>query len=170
MQRGELAAKAKQWAERASALMPPGQAHGTAWPLVIGIITFIAAYASYYIAGALLAISGVLACCAAGVTVALLVNPSIVEHDKMHEVWEAAEWVCNTLIFLLGGFIGGGHTYDNISVVNATLILVMYAFLLVTRGAMVGLMFPVVSKIGMKMTVPDAIFVTSAGLRGALGE
>jgi len=35
---------AGQTALRASALMPPGQAHGTAWPLVIGIITFIAAY------------------------------------------------------------------------------------------------------------------------------
>jgi NhaP-type Na+/H+ or K+/H+ antiporter len=131
---------------------------------------FAAAYGSYYIAGALLQISGVLACCAAGVTVALLVNPSIVEHERMHEVWHIAEWVCNTLIFLLGGFIGGQHTYRYISVINVVLIVVMYIFLTLTRAVMLGMLFPVVSRIGMRMSVPDAVFVTSAGLRGALGK
>jgi len=29
---------------RATGLMPPGQSHGTAWPLIIGVVTFIAAY------------------------------------------------------------------------------------------------------------------------------
>ena len=109
-----------------------------------------------------------LACCACGVTVAILVNPSIIEHEKMHETWESMEWVCNTLIFLLGGFIGGGHTYENFSAVNVSLLVVMYVFLMITRGIMVAVLFPLVSRIGMKMTVPDAVFVTSAGLRGAL--
>ena len=134
------------------------------------LFCFAAAYSSYYIAGAVLGISGVLACCAAGVTVALLVNPSIVEHAKMHEVWEMAEWVCNTLIFLLGGFVGGGHTYRNLSVVNVLLLLVMYVFLTLSRAVMLTVLFPLISRIGMRMTVPDAVFVTAAGLRGALGE
>lgn len=133
------------------------------------LFTFIAAYSSYYIAGSVLEISGVLACCAAGVTVALLVNPSIVEHEKMHDVWSIAEWVCNTLIFLLGGFIGGQHTYANFSAVNVTLLVVMYVFLTLTRALMLAVLFPLVSTTGMKMTIPDAIFVTAAGLRGALG-
>lgn len=134
------------------------------------LFCFAAAYGSYYIAGALLEISGVLACCTAGVTVALLVNPSIVEHERMHEVWHYAEWVCNTLIFLLGGFIGGQHTYNNISVVNVVLLLVMYVLLTVARALMLVVLFPVVSNIGMKMSIPDAVFVTAAGLRGALGN
>jgi NhaP-type Na+/H+ or K+/H+ antiporter len=131
---------------------------------------FIAAYGSYYIAGALLQVSGVLACCAAGVTVAVLVNPSIVEHERMHEVWHIAEWVCNTLIFLLGGFIGGKHTYANFSALNVLLLVVMYILLTLSRAAMLVLLYPVVSRVGMKMSVPDAVFVTSAGLRGALGK
>jgi hypothetical protein len=35
---------AAQTALRLTGMMPPGQSHGTAWPLVIGIVTFIAAY------------------------------------------------------------------------------------------------------------------------------
>jgi hypothetical protein len=29
---------------RATGLMPPGEAQGSTWPLVIGVVTFIAAY------------------------------------------------------------------------------------------------------------------------------
>lgn len=134
------------------------------------MFTFMAAYASFYIADALLGISGVLACCAAGVTVALLVNPSIVEHEKMRDAWHFAQWTCNTLIYLLGGFIGGQHTYANFSFLNVSLLVVMYFFLVVSRGVMVGVLYPVISNIGMKMTVSEAIFVAFAGLRGALGK
>jgi NhaP-type Na+/H+ or K+/H+ antiporter len=132
--------------------------------------TIIAAYSSYYIAGALLGISGVLACCTAGVTVAVLVNPSIIEHHKMHEVWELMEWVCNTLIFLLGGFIGGQHTYKNITIYHSFILVALFLLLIVSRAAMVGLLFPIISKVGMKLSVRDAVFVTAAGLRGALGK
>jgi len=133
-------------------------------------LTFVAAYASYYISQKLLGISGVLASCAAGVTVALLVNPSIVEHAQMHEVWSKAEWCCNTLVFLLGGFIGGDHTFDNFTVKNVALLLGMYILLMLARALMVATLYPVLSRVGMKMTVPEASFIVFAGLRGALGK
>lgn len=134
------------------------------------MFTFLAAYASFYIADVLLGASGVLACCAAGVTVALLVNPSIIEHEKMHEVWHMAQWTCNTLTYLLGGFIGGQHTYANFSFLNVSLLVVMYFFLVVTRAVMVAVLYPLISNIGMKMTFAEAVFVAFAGLRGALGK
>lgn len=133
-------------------------------------LTFVAAYVSYYVSQRLLGISGVLASCAAGVTMALLVNPSIMEHPQMHSVWERAEWACNTLVFLLGGFIGGDHTYANFSIENVALLIVMYVLLMIIRTLMMVSFFPVLSRIGMKMTFSEARFISFAGLRGALGE
>ena len=132
------------------------------------LATFACGYGSFYVAQALLGVSGVLACCAAGVTVSFLVNPAIVEHEKMHEVWSVVEWVCNTLIFLLGGFLGGEHFYRNVNVVNVCLLFVIYLFLIITRSSMMMMLFPAVSRIGMKLTSSESIFVVYAGLRGAL--
>ena len=133
-------------------------------------LTFVAAYVSYYVSQRLLGISGVLASCAAGVMMAVLVNPSIMEHPQMHSVWERAEWACNTLVFLLGGFIGGDHTYANFSSKNVALLVVMYVLLMLIRYLMMVTFFPVLSRIGMKMSFAEAKFISFAGLRGALGK
>jgi NhaP-type Na+/H+ or K+/H+ antiporter len=112
----------------------------------------------------------VLASCASGVTVAVLVNPSIVEHAKMREVWARAEWCCKTLVFLLGSFVGGDHTYANFSTLNVVLLVVMYFLLMVIRAVMVASLYPALSRLGMGLAPAEAVFVAFVGLRGALGN
>ncbi|KAJ1413587.1 Sodium/hydrogen exchanger family-domain-containing protein, partial [Ochromonadaceae sp. CCMP2298] len=114
-------------------------------------ITFVCAYASYFVAGSV-----------------FVVSPQIVQHHKMQEAWELMEWVCNTLIFLLGGFIGAEHTSANCTPANAALLVVMFVFVTLTRALMVAALFPAVSSIGMLLSRQEAAFVVYAGLRGAL--
>lgn len=131
-------------------------------------LSFVCAYVSFYVAEGLADVSGVLACCTAGVTLALFVNPQVLYHDRMHMIWHYAEWVCNTLIFLLGGLIGGDHAGNLATLNNIGYVVAMYALVQGTRMVMVGLFYPVVSRIGMKCSFNDALFMSFAGLRGAL--
>lgn len=132
------------------------------------IITFICGYASFYVAQGPCGVSGVLSCCTAGVTLALFVSPKILLHEKMHEIWSIVEWCCNTLIFLLGGLVGGAHSSGTVTIINICYLVMMYAFLVVTRMVMVWMLYPLLSTWGLKCSWNEAKFVAFSGLRGAL--
>lgn len=131
------------------------------------VITVCCAYLSYYTAQALCEISGVLACCAAGIMFAWLSPPLILEHETMHNVWGFVEWVANTLVFLLAGLIiGGSSTESHISKIDFLYTFVMYVALMLVRAGCMAVMFPAVSRIGLKCTPADAKFMVWGGLRG----
>eukprot|EP01034_Spumella_vulgaris_P022714 gene22714-28867_t len=132
------------------------------------IITLVCGYGSFYVAEGPCKVSGVLSCITAGVTLALFVTPKILMHEKMHEVWSVIEWICNTLIFLLGGLIGGSHSAGTVTVRSICYLLLMYVMLIGTRMIMVTVFFPAISTIGLKCSWTEAKFVGFAGLRGAL--
>eukprot|EP01035_Chromulina_nebulosa_P017394 gene17394-22943_t len=73
-------------------------------------ITLCSAYLIFFLAQYTLQISGVLACCGAGLMLAWLAPPIILSHESMHTVWSIVEWMGNTLIFLLAGLIIGHRT------------------------------------------------------------
>lgn len=132
------------------------------------LLSIVCAYASFYIAGSLSKVSGVLACATAGVTVSFIAPLVVLEDHTFHVVWEYAEWACNTLIFTLAGFIGGANTVSAITPSHIMYLFIMYILLLVTRGIMVFVMLPLLNRTGESSNYGEGVFMTYAGLRGAL--
>ena len=133
------------------------------------VITIVCAYVSFYTANYECEISGVLACCGAGLMFAWKAPPLILEHESMHHVWGIFEWIGNTLIFLLAGVIIGHKTLKNIALEDWGYLVILYIVLMLLRVLIVIILFPALSNVGLKCTKQDAAFMSWAGLRGALG-
>jgi len=132
-------------------------------------ITVTCAYLIFFTAQYVLKISGVLACCGAGIVLAWLAPPIILNQETMHHVWGMIEWTLNTLIFLLAGLIIGNRVINKVEAMDWFYVVVLYALLMVIRLAVIAMLFPWLSTIGHKCTMNEAIFMSWAGLRGALG-
>lgn len=132
-------------------------------------ITICCAYLCFFTAQYALKISGVLACCGAGAMLAWLAPPIILNHESMHNVWSMIEWSLNTLIFLLAGLIIGNRVINKVYVIDWLYLIVLYLVLMIIRFITIGLLYPSIAYIGHRCTVNEAIFMSWAGLRGALG-
>lgn len=133
------------------------------------LLTFIAAYLSYLIAAYFAQVSGVLSCCSAGLMIAFFAPIRILENEKYHLIWSNAEWACNTLIFLLAGFIGGLNVTYQATVSNVGFLVIMFVVITIIRGIMLFALLPITNRLGKQCTVEEMLFGTHAGLRGALG-
>lgn len=131
-------------------------------------ITICSAYLIFYVAQGTLEISGVLACCGAGLMLAWLAPPIILNHESLHNVWSIIEWFANTLIFLLSGLIIGHRTLQHVRSIDWLYVVMLYVILMVTRAFIVAILFPFLSSKTHKCTVNEAVFISWAGLRGAL--
>ena len=124
------------------------------------------AYLVFFTAQYVLEISGVLACCGAGVMLAWLAPPIILSHETMHNVWGMMEWVLNTLIFLMAGLIIGNRVLQDVAPMDWLYVVLLYIILMVVRAFTIALLYPWISTIGHKCTRNEAIFMSWAGLRG----
>ena len=133
-------------------------------------ITLLATYSSFFIAQwpTLIDGSGVLSCCSAGLVIAWMGSPKVINDHTMHEVWGKLEWVCNTLIFLLGGLVAGGKTFQDATLEQFLYAIILYVVLMLIRVVITVVSFPFISTIGLKCSRNDAIFMAFSGLRGAL--
>lgn len=132
-------------------------------------ITICCAYFVFFVAQYLLEVSGVLACCGAGAMLAWLANPIILNHESMHNVWGMIEWCLNTVIFLLAGLVIGYHVLQVVSAIDWLYLIILYVLLMLVRSVTLFLLFPFIKSIGHRCTINEAIFMSWAGLRGALG-
>jgi hypothetical protein len=131
--------------------------------------SFVCAYVAYYVAAALVGVSGVLSCCCAGFTLSIFAPVRVLQDEKFHQIWSYAEWACNTLIFLLAGIIGGGRSASVITPTKFGFLVLMFIALTITRGMMAFMMQPFLNMFGAeKITFNETLFITFAGLRGAL--
>jgi NhaP-type Na+/H+ or K+/H+ antiporter len=131
-------------------------------------MTICCAYLTFYIAQYTFGISGVLACCGAGAMIAWLGPPIILNHETMHNVWGMAEWALNTMIFLLSGLIIGHKVLSKVNPLDWFYMIFFYFFLNLFRALTIFLLYPFISKIGHRCTRQEAVFMSWAGLRGAL--
>jgi hypothetical protein len=79
------------------------------------------------------------------------------------------EWIANTLLFLLAGFIIGSDVFYNVNWTDYAYVVVFYVVLQFIRMLVVFALYPLLSRMGQKCNVSEAAFMTWAGLRGALG-
>eukprot|EP00602_Paraphysomonas_sp_CaronLab_P007782 CAMPEP_0185028336 /NCGR_PEP_ID=MMETSP1103-20130426/13971_1 /TAXON_ID=36769 /ORGANISM="Paraphysomonas bandaiensis, Strain Caron Lab Isolate" /LENGTH=781 /DNA_ID=CAMNT_0027562721 /DNA_START=210 /DNA_END=2555 /DNA_ORIENTATION=- len=132
-------------------------------------ITVCCAYLTFFVAQYECEVSGVLACVSAGIMFAWMSPPLILEHETMHSVWGFIEWVGNTIIFLLAGvIIGGSKEEAHISSMDWLYCLLLYIALMIVRCLDIAVIFPFLSRVGLRCDEKDAKFMAWAGLRGAL--
>lgn len=131
-------------------------------------ITFITAYVSF-ILSAYLGLSGVLSAASAGLMIARFAPPFMIYHHSMREAWHIFEWVCNTLIFFFGGLVAAYRSVTTFQSKDLYLVLVMYVLMMVIRGVMILVLYPIISRGKLQVTVNDSVFMVWGGLRGALG-
>ncbi len=133
-------------------------------------ITFCCAYFSFYIAQRVLGVSGVIACCTAGVLLSRYAVPRYLKLETIESVWSAVEWIGNTLLFFLAGLLIGNVVGGKITGGEIVYIFVMFLFLTVLRYVTIILLYPALSRSGKGCSsFAEAIFVGWSGLRGAVG-
>ena len=87
----------------------------------------------------------------------------------MHSVWGFIEWTGNTLIFLLAGIIIG-YNIDNQEIHTSDFgyVVAIYLVLLLVRCLVIAVLYPGLSRLGLRCSAGEAKFMCWAGLRGAL--
>lgn len=129
-------------------------------------ISISCAYFVFFFAEYECGLSGVLATATAGVMFAWLSPTTIINQEHMHHIWHFAEWVCNTLIFLLAGVLIG--TIKTVNSADWGYLIAIYVFLNFLRFGILAVLFPVLTRVGLPVDCNDAVFMSFAGLRGAL--
>jgi len=130
--------------------------------------TIVSAYLSFFIAQYNVQVSGVISCCAAGLVVSYFGGPLILSHETMETIWRLLEWTGNTIIFLLSGLIVGGHSNLFTSGQAVWSIFAMYLALLVTRGILLSILYPVIHYLVPEFGWRHTLFSCFSGLRGGV--
>ncbi len=128
-----------------------------------------AAYITFYIAEHFLYVSGVLGLVALGLTAASVGRTRIspeVEHF-LHEFWELLAFIANTLIFLIVGVVIAEQAVFTGK--DFLILFLIYIGILIVRGVVVSMFFPVMRRTGYGLDKKNAIVVWYGALRGAIG-
>lgn len=133
------------------------------------------AYLSYYVADAVLRLSGVICVVFCGLVTKLLARSLIIDHQLMDNFWNMIEFILNTVLFCLGGVIWGTVITDNqarnedFNGADWGYLILIYVLITIIRFFLFAAFFPIVNRIGIKSCWKEAFFQAFSGLRGALG-
>ncbi len=137
--------------------------------LVEMTVIVAAAYLTFFVAEHFLHVSGVLGLVALGLTMAGVGRTRIspeVEHF-LHEFWEMAAFIANTLIFIIVGVVIAQRT---VFTGHDFLILgLIYVGIHIIRAFVILVLYPVMRKAGYGLPKKDAYVVWWGALRGAIG-
>ncbi|NLJ06072.1 MAG: cyclic nucleotide-binding domain-containing protein [Sphingobacteriales bacterium] len=132
-------------------------------------LVIAAAYLTFYIAEHFLHVSGVLGLVGLGLSMASAGRTRIspdVQHF-LHEFWELAAFIANTLIFIIVGVVISErsvfHSHDLL------ILFILYLSIHVTRGIMILLFYPFMRRLGYGLNRNEGIILWYGGLRGAVG-
>lgn len=126
------------------------------------------AYLTFFIAESFFHVSGVLGLVALGIYMAgkgkTKISPEV--SHFLHEFWELAAFIANTLIFLIVGVVIALRTVFTSR--DILLLFILYFGLLVVRSLMIIVFFPLMKRLGYGLPVKNAIVLWWGGLRGAI--
>ncbi|MBU0489840.1 MAG: cation:proton antiporter [Bacteroidetes bacterium] len=131
-------------------------------------VIIAAAYATFYIAESILGVSGVLGLVALGITMAGIGKTRIspeVQHF-LHEFWELAAFIANTLIFIIVGVIIAERTMFSWG--DFTVLIILFVALHAIRALMITMMYPFMRRIGYGLDFKNATVLWYGALRGAI--
>ncbi|CAJ1330028.1 unnamed protein product [Effrenium voratum] len=139
--------------------------------LVQIITTLCCSYLAFFVAESELATSGVLATVSSGFVVAYFAWPRFVSVEALEAVWEAVEFVGNTVIFFLAGLLFADTLLDSVGIVQLAdfgWLLVLYIALLLIRAAMLGVLWVPLNMVGSPIDWREGVAMVWSGLRGAV--
>lgn len=131
-------------------------------------IPIVCAYLSFFMGEHVCGVSGILTCCSSGIMFSWL-NPSLFrQHETLHSVWVAIEWIGNTLIFLLAGLVIGDRSLRYVSGHDFANMIVLYILTFLIRAVLIGGFYPFLKRYGKGCSAKEAAFMVFGGLRGAI--
>jgi len=136
------------------------------------IITISCAFLTFFIAESELSSSGMLATVASGVMVATYAWPRFVSKTAVHTVWEAIEFIGNTIIFFLSGLLFANLCItrrEHLQWNDVLWLLVLYPAVVIIRAAMLALLWFPLRMVGTPIDWKEGIVIVWSGLRGAVG-
>jgi len=128
-----------------------------------------AAYLTFFVAEHFLHVSGVLGLVALGLMMAGVGRTRIspeVEHF-LHEFWELAAFIANTLIFVIVGVVIANNSQFTGD--DFLKLFIIYIGVHVVRAIVILILYPVMRRAGYGLPKKDAIVVWYGALRGAIG-
>eukprot|EP01062_Namystynia_karyoxenos_P055759 TRINITY_DN46802_c0_g1_i1.p1 TRINITY_DN46802_c0_g1~~TRINITY_DN46802_c0_g1_i1.p1 ORF type:complete len:1617 (+),score=586.36 TRINITY_DN46802_c0_g1_i1:99-4949(+) len=140
-------------------------------PLIEITTSLVTAYVTFFLAEAYCKVSGVLAVVVCGVYMShrrQCISPEV--HHTLHEFWEMAVYLGNTLIFTMAGMIVAGKAFAHVTLIDFVFLLVTYLAVNVIRFINLKLYAPLYNSIcEYKLEGGNMFLVTWGGLRGAVG-
>ncbi len=132
-------------------------------------VIIAAAYITFYMCEHFFHVSGVLGLVALGLAMASVGRTRIspeVEHF-LHEFWELAAFIANTLIFLIVGVVIAQQAV--ITGTNLLLLAIIYVGVHVVRAIVIAMFYPAMKRIGYGLSQKDSYVLWWGALRGAIG-
>jgi len=132
-------------------------------------VVIAGAYLTFYIAEHTFHVSGVLALVALGLVMSGVGKSRIspkVEHF-MHEFWELAGFIANSLIFLIVGVVIAERSVFSVN--DFVLLGLIYVAIHVVRIIVITVLYPFMRKSGYGLQLKEAYVLWYGALRGAIG-
>ena len=132
------------------------------------------AYLAYYTAEMQCSMSGIVACVTCGILSSAYGKGLINDQSMMDSYLSLLEHLLNTLLFTLGGVVFGeiiANTdfRDHFEWSDWGYMFALYLAVMVIRYVQVALVYPLISRIGLKSSLREMSFFAFGGLRGAVG-
>ena len=143
---------------------------------LVVIFSFIATYLTFFLAESSmvgLRVSGILAVVVLGLYLGAYVRPRLNPHytHTLHSVWSFAQFMMETLLFLLtGGYIGifVAEKKLGVTAVDVGKMIGFNFILLLIRFFVIAIFWPILNCIGYRITWKEYIIMGWSGLRGAI--
>lgn len=136
------------------------------------ICTICVSYLAFFVAESELSTSGVLAVVACGYIISVNAWPRFVSREAVKTVWEAIEFIGNTVIFFLAGLLFVHNVLNRteyIGISDVFWLFILYIGITVIRGIMLLALLPFLNVAGIQISRKEALVMLWSGLRGAVG-
>ncbi len=133
------------------------------------VVLLASAYLTFFIAEDFLHVSGVLALFGLGITMASIgktrISPEV--NKFLHEFWELAVYLANTLIFIIVGVIIAIRI--NFTLSDFLVLIIVYIGIHTGRAIMMAILYPIMKRSGYGLNFKDSVVAWYGALRGAVG-